>query len=376
MKYISNERILNLSSDRHDNAPWSKEEKVKYYASGREAIISLIDGLNSTKQVVLLPAYVPQGLYAPFEKRDWKILLYPIDKNLTPVWSEVNRLIEEFSPTFAVLIHYFGIEQSIDKFIDISHKHGVKVIEDNTHLISLEKKKNPNVDYILYSLPKMIGVPDGAVLVVNDKSMPLESLTYHRHRSNRLYLFKQYFSLFLLRAIIKIPSAKFVNLTLAFFGKFLNSYSSLMKNYHMPNAMSSFSKKVMIHTDFNMLIKKRSWYARIYEERLDNKVFKRVLQMGTLNRATFGYVVLVKNRDSLYRYLAKYGIYGTYLANGWDYIPTEEREKPYFKDTFYIVNNNFIFPTGFHLDENDINSIVKYANIWAKEQSSNSITTS
>jgi len=368
MKYISNERVLNLSSTQYNNAPWSKEEKVKYYASGREAIISLIDGLNSPKQIVLLPAYVPQGLYAPFEKRNWKIVLYPIEKNLTPVWSEVTRLMEEFSPTLAVLIHYFGIEQSIDKFIDISHKHGVKVIEDNTHLISLEKKNNLNVDYILYSIPKMIGTPDGAILVVKDRSIELKSLVYHDSRTNRIYLFKQYFSLFLLTAIIKIPSAKFVNLTLAFFGKFLNSYSSLMKNYHMPNSISNFSKRVMINTDFDMLIKKRSWYARIYEEALDEKVFKKVLKMETLNRATFGYVVVVENRDSLYRYLANYGIYGTYLSNGWNYVAREERGKPYFKDTLYVINNHFIFPTGIHLKENDINSIVNYANEWAKEQ--------
>ncbi|MCK4441370.1 MAG: hypothetical protein KAU90_05145, partial [Sulfurovaceae bacterium] len=70
MKYISNDRTLNISSTEYNNAPWSNENSFKYYASGREAIISLIDVLatNSTNnRLALLPAYVQQGLYAPFE---------------------------------------------------------------------------------------------------------------------------------------------------------------------------------------------------------------------------------------------------------------------------------------------------------------------
>jgi len=368
MKYISNDRVINFSLKKHNNAPWLHENNFKYYASGREALISLIDVLSSTdgkKSVALLPAYVPQGLYAPFEKKGWKIIVYPIDKELNPIWSEVEMLIEKYSPSIGILIHYFGTIRPIKKFVEICHKNGMKVIEDHAHLLPNMDKFEYEGDYILYSLPKMIGVADGAVLVVRDSTIDMNQLNYYSKKTNYLYMSKQIFLLFLNSAINRIPSARLVNILSAVFGKLFNSYSNLMGIYHNPNKMSTLSQKIVERVDFNEVIKTRSRYAKMYEDKLNDKYFTKLLTVGSEKRATFAYPVLVRDRDSLYKYLVKKGIYGTYLVSSWNYIPKEEdSQSRIFMDTKYILNHHFLFPTAFYLKETDIEKIIDCANEW------------
>ena len=52
MKYIANERVLSYSFKKYNNPPWGNENRVKEYASGREAIISLIDALVLSNQEI------------------------------------------------------------------------------------------------------------------------------------------------------------------------------------------------------------------------------------------------------------------------------------------------------------------------------------
>lgn len=372
MKYISNERALSLSLKKYNNAPWSREKNFKYYASGREALISLIDALgNEVNRVVLLPAYVPQGLYAPFEKRGWSIILYPIDKDLYPLWSEVEALIERYHPTIAILIQYFGTRQLIEKFVEICHKGGTKVIEDHAHLLIPMKEISYQGDYVLYSLPKMVGVADGAVLVIRDSTLELSKLKFYKKRTNRVYITKQIILLFMNSAISKIPNSKIVNLLSAILGKLLNSYKNLMSVYHQPNKISRLSHALVERIDFDKVIKTRSRYARMYEEKLDSNYFTKLLTINDRKaeqRATFGYPVLVKDRDSLYRYLSKRGVYGVYLISNWNYIPKEphQNSKTY-EETQYVIDHHFVFPTARHLKEEDIENIIKYANEWAKD---------
>ncbi|SHO81256.1 putative glycosyltransferase [hydrothermal vent metagenome] len=370
MKYISNDRVLNFSFKKHNNAPWIKEDLVKYYASGREAIISLIDLLatDGKNRVALLPAYVPQGLYAPFEKRGWEILLYPIDKELNPIWAEVELLIKRHSPSIAILIHYFGTIQAIEKFVEICHKNGVKVIEDHSHILTKMDKFEYKGDYILYSLPKMIGVGDGAVLVLRDLTIDIKKLTFHKTRTNHIYLLKQFFLLIVNSSIYKIPSAKLVNILSAVFGKLFSSYNNLMSIYQNPNKISFLSYKIVERVDFDELIKTRSRYAKMYKDKLNPKYFTKLSSINSENHAMFAYPILVEDRNSFYKYLSKKGIYGTYLISNWNYIPKEYQGSSKFVDTEYIINHHFVLPTALHLKDEDIEKIINCANEWGEKR--------
>ena len=366
-RYISNDRVLNFSLKKYNNAPWSKERKIKYYSSGREAIISLLDIFveDGKKEVVLLPAYVPQGLYAPFEKKKWKIVLYPIDEELNPIWSEVESLIKKHTPSLAVLIHYFGTIQPIEKFVQLCDYQGVKVIEDYTHLFFKQEKITYKGDYILYSLPKMVGVPDGAVLVVRDSTIDVNRLKYYKRRTNCLYLTKQVLLLSINSILSKIACAKLVNIFSALFNKLFNSYNTLMRVYHRPNKMSVLSQIIVNRINFDEVIKTRSRYARMYDEKLTDRHLRKILRMGSEDCAIFSYPILVEDRDSLYWFLAKKGIYGTYLTSNWNYIPEEQDKKSQlFKNTEYMINHHFLLPTALHLKEKDIEKIIDCVNEW------------
>jgi len=370
MKYISNDRVLNFSFKKHNNAPWIKEQSFKYYASGREAIISLIDLLakEGKNRVALLPVYVPQGLYAPFEKRGWEVLLYPIDRELNPVWDKVELLIERHSPSIAILIHYFGTIQPIEKFVEICHKNKVKVIEDHSHILTNMDKFEYKGDYILYSLPKMIGVGDGAVLVIRELTIDIKQLTFYDKRTNHIYLLKQFFLLIVNSSIYKIPSAKLVNIISAVFGKLFSSYNNLMNIYQNPNNISFLSYKIVERVDFDVLIKTRSRYAKMYKDKLNPNYFTKLSYIDSENHAMFGYPILVEDRNSFYRYLSKRGIYGTYLISNWNYISKESQRSHKFIDTEYIINHHFVLPTALHLKDEDIEKIIKFANKWGEER--------
>ena len=182
-------------------------------------------------------------------------------------------------------------------------------------------------------------------------------------------MLKQLFLLFLNNSIYRIPSAKLVNILSAVFGKLFNSYNNLMRIYHNPNKISTLSQKIVERVDFDEIIKTRGRYAKMYEEKLNDKYFTKLLTIGSENHATFAYPVLVKDRDSLYKYLAKKGIYGTYLVSNWNYIPKEEdSQNPIFMNTKYIINHHFLFPTAFYLRETDIEKIIDCANEYAEKR--------
>ena len=367
MKNIANHRLLNFSIKHYNNAPWSNEKNVKFYASGREAIISLIESFPESKQkTALLPAYVPEGLYAPFIKKNWEVILYPIDKQLNPKWDNLESLIKKHTPSIAVFIHYFGIKLPIEKFVQLCHQYTINVIEDHAHLLPTKNKNMYTGDYILYSLPKMLGIPDGAPLISRHPPVNAEPLQCHSVKTNRLYITKQTIMLLVTTLVLKIPSLMLVKITTSVLAKLLNSYADLMKIFHKPNKISKLSKAIINHTNFDELIQKRSQYVAMYDQQLDPNVFTKFIQNTSQKAATFGYPVLVNNRNDFIKFLSTKGIFGTMLIRKWDYT-AKALSTTSFEDTCYIINHHFIFPTAAHLTKQEIQYIIECANQWVNK---------
>ena len=131
---ISNARCLRLSRTRPE--PYFVEGKTVYFGSGREAVLSFARTIGKGRDnTVLLPAYVPEGLYKPFEFLDWRISLYPVDTNLEPEWEALETLFATERPCLAVMIHYFGLEMDITRFGKICRTWGTLLIEDMAHVL-------------------------------------------------------------------------------------------------------------------------------------------------------------------------------------------------------------------------------------------------
>ena len=122
---------------------------------------------------VLVPAYICPAVIDPFQKLGIQILFYPVDQALAPDASAIRELLLK-KPRAILIVHYFGFAARAEAVIQECRDHGLWIIEDCAHTLPLPSKgiKGDLGDVTMYSLPKLLPVPDGAVVVVNNDRLP------------------------------------------------------------------------------------------------------------------------------------------------------------------------------------------------------------
>ena len=75
---------------------WNNHHIV-YTGSGREAIACVLEGLEKAgkagRKVCLLPGYMCDSVYLPFENAGWELHFYHIHKNMKADREELERLL-------------------------------------------------------------------------------------------------------------------------------------------------------------------------------------------------------------------------------------------------------------------------------------------
>lgn len=128
------------------------------------------------KYVALLPALCCDSMYRPFEEHDVKVMFYGINEDLSVDTDSLKKIIDDIysqgdnKPVVMVLTAvYYGITDidSVNSFIKTTYE-GIYVIEDVTQgVLAPETFDTENADYIIGSIRKWMGVPDGAVAIKN-----------------------------------------------------------------------------------------------------------------------------------------------------------------------------------------------------------------
>ncbi len=368
MRYdIHNERCIDFSIRRQATLPWP-DGQTRYFASGREALTALIKAPNPPPESsVLLPAYVPEGVIAPFLRCGWKVGFYPLTRYLDPDWEQLEKMLRDSSPKLAVMIHYFGLQKPINRFCELCRRYGTLVIEDMAHVIQdADGSMGSTGDFVLYSLPKMLGVPDGAPLVIRAEQFNIDELTFKSSRLHTLYLLQQMVVLTANTLSRKIPTARYCRLGRHLAGRLADPYSTLMRYFEKPHRMSRISRFIVNRTDFPAIVRRRRRYTQLYRKGLNPDIFERFPESGEGQHGMFGFPTLVNDRDTLIRSLALNGIEGIYLEDRWDFIPEEDR--PRHQAAIDTMKRHFLFPTSPHLRQNEIEYIIDCANEWARSR--------
>jgi dTDP-4-amino-4,6-dideoxygalactose transaminase len=343
------------------------ETDVGFYSSGRQALVALTRALGLvTGDVVLLPGLVPEGVYAPFVRAGVSVQLYPVDENLDPVWDRLDALMSAGSVRLAVLIHYFGLVKPAERFLDVCRRHDVLMIEDLAHVHSLpDQTIGASGDFVLYSFPKIVGVPDGAAIVVRTSVVDVRRLPVVRDLRRELYVGGQMLNLLLTTLSRRVPSSRLARGVRVAAAYAASSYRVLMSFYHRPTEMSGLSRRMLRRVPWAEVVRHRRELEAVYDRQLNSATFRRFSQHGIGTHASMGFAVRVSNRASLTTFLSERAMHGVYFEHKWNYFT----DAPEHDDGRMVMSDHFLFPTAYSLRLEEAESVARAANEWASRQS-------
>ena len=363
-RLITNERTLWRGAGVAADLPWSSRQHVSY-GSGREALVALFEALQlGADDVVLLPAYVPEGLVAPCRSRGIGVRLYPVDRELDPDWEALGQFAAESRPKLAVLIHYFGVPRDAARFAAACRPCGAQILEDLAHAQVLpESPLGASADYVLHSLPKVVGVPDGAILEFRGRP-----LVFRRGRATdprRMIAIAMNLGRLLVNtASRRVGSPRFWRLFDRVAGRLLNSYRLLMWYFARPTGMSALSRRLLRRFPWRASIAVRQGHERLYREGLNVTAFRPLMREQGLTHASMGYAVAVEDRDALVAALESQGVRGIFFEHRWDYFPSGSAHDA----GRWVMAHHFLLPTSYALSVDEVRSVIAAANAWAARQ--------
>jgi hypothetical protein len=246
----------------------------------------------------------------------------------------------------------------------MSHEVGTLVIEDLAHVMQPPDGNLGRVgDFVTYSLPKMIGVPDGAPLEVRTSALDIETLRYHRDPRHAAYVLIQTILLGCNTLSRRVLGPQIWRPLRAVYARILRSYTLLKSYYHRPTRMSRWGRRLLRRVPWSKTILHRKSLENLYHRELDSSVFRQFPRAPNRLHCGMGYPVRVDDRASLVRYLHERGISGVYFAYGWHFIP----DGPEYESSRTIMREHFLFPTAASLTIPEVSLVIQIANQWASE---------
>ncbi len=118
-------------------------------------------------RTIYLPSFICRDMLAPINILNINYFFYEVNEKLEP-------LLEEIQCDAILMINYFGFEQLMEPFLEYQKRYNALIIEDNAHgLFSKDRTGNylgTRGDLGLLSIRKTVFLPNGAALLVNNKS--------------------------------------------------------------------------------------------------------------------------------------------------------------------------------------------------------------
>lgn len=145
-----------------------------FYGSGKAALRDGLSALANTDENVLVPAYLPDAVVEPIRELGLEPRYYAISTDLSPNFGDLEARIDD--RTAAVMsVNYFGFPQpGLEELMTLTEEYGCYHIDDNAHgALSVDDGTllGTRGHIGLTSLWKLLPIPNGAVLYVNDESV-------------------------------------------------------------------------------------------------------------------------------------------------------------------------------------------------------------
>ena len=173
---------------------------MKYYFS--HARTALFYGLkyyikfNNNKHI-LLPNYICEDILQPIKELNLKYTYYELNDELEPNWEDLNNKVN-INIKFILMVHFFGKNQNIDKYLDFCKKHNLILIEDNAHGYSgycNGKNLGDFGNFSISSPRKLFDIYSGGVLKFNDNidKFEINIQSFEQKKRNQMILYLKKF---------------------------------------------------------------------------------------------------------------------------------------------------------------------------------------
>ncbi len=344
------------------------KEHCCYTASGREAIelalISLERERPDIRKRCLLPAYMCDCVFLPFLHRGWELVFYSVDRELEAAGEEIFRLALEHD-TGLIFIHpYYGADTcaGLRRQLAGLRRSGVLVMEDVTQSYYLEEA-GKDADFVVGSLRKWYAVPDGG-FVASDIPLAEDVLeTGEEYARERLVPLVQKWE------YLKEKERRTGGALTA--GWLPRKAEYLKRNRNLENALdcyqgvrriSRISAEILSRVDEEGARRRREEnYHALYQHICGMKRLWAILPEKETHAPLY-LPVYVKERDSLQRFLAGYGIYAPVL---W---PVGEENKDFLQgDGTYIFEHMLALPIDQRYDAGDMEQLAEVLALYEEQ---------
>lgn len=344
------------------------KEHCCYTASGREAIelalISLERERPDIRKRCLLPAYMCDCVFLPFLHRGWELVFYSVDRELEAAGEEIFRLALEHDPGLIFIHPYYGADTcaGLRRQLVGLRRSGVLVMEDVTQSYYLEEA-GKDADFVVGSLRKWYAVPDGG-FVASDIPLAEDVLeTGEEYARERLVPLVQKWE------YLKEKERRTGGALTA--GWLPRKAEYLKRNRNLENALdcyqgvrriSRISAEILSRVDEEGARRRREEnYHALYQHICGMKRLWAILPEKETHAPLY-LPVYVKERDSLQRFLAGYGIYAPVL---W---PVGEENKDFLQgDGTYIFEHMLALPIDQRYDAGDMEQLAEVLALYEEQ---------
>ncbi len=303
-----------------------KEDNAYTFQNARSALHYLLGILKSKR--LFVPAYICREI-ANLECANTNIIFYSLNSNLSP---NVEFLDANLKSNDIVLgIDYFGREPDLQFRNYVANRKDIIWIEDRAHALS--PATHPWGDWILYSPRKLLGVPDGGILV--KKNGVIEPPMYES-----LHSFD----------FIKPALARFEDQKQQYNEQWYQLYLKCEHSMKITTKkMSHFSFSILDKLDPFPIIKKRQDNYKIL-----HSAFKDIALLSDEPNtfAPFGFPVRIENCNTIWPKLCKQGIFA---ARHWLNLPSDPF---HFVDEHKLSENSMTLPCDHRYDSKDMDHII------------------
>lgn len=336
------------------------------YGSGREALLAWIQAQqNASDQSLcaLLPAYLPEGIYAPFSRAGVHLIFYNIDQHGNPRWDELAQLTQQHNIYLAVLIHYFGGPRDSVRFRALL-PFGALLLEDWAHTYPGYAPAGVG-DWLLYSANKLAALPDGAWLIRQGQgSSPLPP--HHRLSARRM----AYLSLRWAYLLSATASKRWPWLNAGRWLKrcsnlaYLWSYRLLLHTSGQPGCFSRLGRWAWEHSPHEHIVQSRRQQAQAYAAGILSTSSLQVMGGLCPNTPAIGFPLWVVRRHELHQYLLARGVQGVYYTDRWWFAPETSASALASSRLFWECH--YLLPINPALSTTDVSQIIDLVNEWAR----------